>query len=229
MRIQHNGQDRTENVAPYSLAGDIDGAFTPADFFVGTHTLTVTPYSQPNLGGTRGPSTTISFVVVDNPIASPPVLLTEEHSHKAIAFNAATFVHGPFALFTEQNFSSDKRTRLILFVAHFETSTTSTVVHAENSVVGTVSLPVEHVARVPNFDWLTQIKVVLPDNLAQAGDVWVRVTLNGAPSNQALISIKQSTVGANIPPSLLRLLEDTWIMPDRQLQWRIARSRPRAS
>jgi len=233
MKLQHNGREQIENIAPYSIAGDIDGAFNPANLSVGTHTLTVTSYPQPNLGGTPVASKTISFVVVDNPISSPPVLLTEHNSNRAIAFNAATFVQEPFALFTEQNFSSDKRTRVILFIAQLGSSTSSavssnTLVQAENSVLGTVSLPVEHIARVPNFDWLTQIKVVLPDNLAHPGDVWVRVVLNGEPSNQALIGIKEWSLGAaTMPPSLMRLLEDPWITRDRRLPWQIALNRPR--
>ena len=89
MKIQHNGRVITENIAPYSLAGDTNGAFTPANLSVGTHTVIATPYPRRMQAVQPGPSMNISFVVVDNPIASPPVLLTQENSDHAVAFNAA--------------------------------------------------------------------------------------------------------------------------------------------
>ncbi len=228
VRLQYNGQDRTENVAPYSLAGDTDGLFNPADLPLGTHTLTATAFSQANLGGTPGASTTISFTVVDNPNGTPPTLLTEENSDRAIALNAATFVTQPFTLLTELNFSSDKRTRVILFVTNFESSTegveSDAVVHAENSVIGTQSLTIEHIGRVPNIDGLTQITIILPDGLTNAGDVWVRVVLRGVSSNQARITISQ-TMAAMMLPSRTRLLVDSWIAPKRRIRWPIAITR----
>ena len=57
---------RSENVAPYALAGDASGdywAWTPTP---GTHTLTATPYSEKGGGGTVGASLTVSFNVVEN-------------------------------------------------------------------------------------------------------------------------------------------------------------------
>lgn len=66
MKIQFKGQERTENDAPYTLAGDENGWYTPAELSPGIHTLTVTPYSGPNLGGSAGPSTTITFTIVDS-------------------------------------------------------------------------------------------------------------------------------------------------------------------
>ena len=57
------------------------------------------------------------------------VILTEEHSDKAIAINAATFIPGPFSLFTEQNFlTADTRTRVILFATNFQVSAGTAIV-----------------------------------------------------------------------------------------------------
>ncbi|UYZ63895.1 right-handed parallel beta-helix repeat-containing protein [Hymenobacter weizhouensis] len=56
---------RTENAVPYAIAGDSNGnygAWTPS---LGQHTLTVTPYSAANAGGTAGPARTYSFSVVE--------------------------------------------------------------------------------------------------------------------------------------------------------------------
>lgn len=227
VKIQHNGQQNVENVAPYSLAGDTNGVINPADLSVGIHSLTVTPYSQPNLGGTPGTPMTITFAVVDNPNGTPPTLLTELNSDRAVALNASTFVGEPFSLFTRENFGSDKRTRVMLIVSNFESSSvgSDTIIYAENSALGSVSLPIEHVGKVPGFDWLTQITVLLPQGLANAGDVWVRVVLRGLSSNQARISIREPVLASIMPLTRMMLLADSWIPPKRRLQWPLATGR----
>ena len=220
--MQHAGHDLTENVAPFSLAGDIGGALTPAHLPVGTNTLTVTAYSQPNRGGTPVASTTISFEVLDHPVSGPPVILTEEQSDRAIAFNAATFTPGPFSLFTQQNFfNTDTRTRVILFATNFQVSAGTTIV-AENAAVGSISLPIEFIGVVPDFNWLTQIKVSLPDSLANAGDVWLRLVSGGVSSNQARITIRQSGMAAMIWSPLIevpRWIATPGIMRGRRREW----------
>jgi hypothetical protein len=45
---------RIENVAPYALAGDANGTYNPWTPAVGTHTLSITPYAQPNGQGIAG-------------------------------------------------------------------------------------------------------------------------------------------------------------------------------
>ena len=220
--MQHAGRDLTENVQPFSLAGDVGGALTPAHLPVGTNTLTLTAYSQPNRGGTVVGSTTISFEVLDHPVSGPPVILTEENSDRAIAVNAATFTTGPFSLFTQQNFfNTDTRTRVILFATNFQVSAGTTIV-AENSAVGSVSLPIEFIGVVPDFNWLTQIKVSLPDSLANAGDVWLRLVSGGVSSNQARITIRQSSVAAMIWSPLIddqRCTAVSEILRVRRREW----------
>lgn len=193
VKLQYDGQVRTENVAPYSIAGDTNGVFNSMNLTVGSHNLIATPYSQADGGGTPGSSLNISFRVINSTTVTP-ILLTQENSDHAIAFNAATFVREPFQVFTEQNFSSDKRTRIMVFVADLDFSSedqiSELVVQAEGPTIGTVLLPVEHMLKVPFFDWLTQLQVLLPDNLANAGDVTIRVSWRGVSSNPARISIK---------------------------------------
>lgn len=196
LKIQHNGTVRTENIAPYSLAGDTNGAFTAANLSVGTHTVVATPYPQANAAGTPGPSLHLSFVVLDNPVSSPPHLLTLPNSDHAVAFNAATFVREPFSLFTMENLSSDKRTRVVLFATNLDIplggDTSEVQVFAENAMLGSIPIPLEHIGKVPFFNFLTQIQVILPDTLANTGDVWIRVSWRGVSSNQARITIKPS-------------------------------------
>jgi hypothetical protein len=69
--IIFDNQSYIENVVPYSLAGDFNGFFVPANLSVGSHTLIATPFSEPNLSGTAGAGRTLTFTIVDNP--SPPL------------------------------------------------------------------------------------------------------------------------------------------------------------
>ena len=200
LKLQFDGQVRTENIAPYSVAGDTNGAFTALNLAVGSHNLIATPYPRADAGGTPGQPLNISFRIIDDSTLKP-FLLTQENSDHALAFNAATFVREPFSVFTEQNFSSDKRTRILLFVFELAFSNDDPIsdlqVFAENPSIGTVLLPVENARKVPFFDWLTQLQVILPENLAYAGEVTIRVSCRGVSSNTARISIK--------PPDVARL------------------------
>jgi hypothetical protein len=57
----------TANTAPFSLCGDDGpGKFRPCIFSVGKHTVTVTPYSLQDLGGTPYTPTVFEFTVVDS-------------------------------------------------------------------------------------------------------------------------------------------------------------------
>lgn len=76
--FSHNGKAKNENIAPYALAGDaISGstvnynAISPA-LAAGTHTLSATPYSSANGGGTRGTALSISFTVTEGTTTNKP-------------------------------------------------------------------------------------------------------------------------------------------------------------
>ncbi len=61
-----NPNVRVENSAPFALAGDTSGnyyAWTPAS---GSHSLTATPFTASNAGGTAGASKTITFSVTSS-------------------------------------------------------------------------------------------------------------------------------------------------------------------
>ncbi|UYZ63894.1 right-handed parallel beta-helix repeat-containing protein [Hymenobacter weizhouensis] len=62
---------RTENAVPYAIAGDSNGNYGTWTPSLGPHTLTVTPYSAANAGGTAGPARSYSFSVIDNIVANP--------------------------------------------------------------------------------------------------------------------------------------------------------------
>ncbi|MDQ3802620.1 MAG: hypothetical protein M3416_02035 [Acidobacteriota bacterium] len=130
-----------------------------------------------------------------NTVPEPaPTLLTEDGSPRAVALNAASLARDPFTLFSPQNLSPDRRLRVMLLAANLRLlpgeDASAVLVQAEDSRHRLFPLPVEFVGKVPNFDWLTQITVSLPDELEGAGDVWVSVSLRGVSSNRALIKIQ---------------------------------------
>jgi hypothetical protein len=123
-----------------------------------------------------------------------PTLLTAGNTTRAIALDSVTFIRDPLPLSTVLNFSPDQRTRVMLFASNLELlpSETGSVVtaEAEDSQHRIYPLTVEFVGKVPNLDWLTQVNVRLPDELANGGDVLVTFRLRGAVSNKALITIR---------------------------------------
>jgi lysophospholipase L1-like esterase len=125
---------------------------------------------------------------------SAPVLLTEENSNRAIALDSVTMLRDPFPVQTTSNFSLDHRTRVTLFTTDLELMSgedaSAVTVQAEDSQHRIYYLTVENVLSVPNLDRVTQVIVKLPDELTGAGDVSVSVSLRGAFSNKAIISIR---------------------------------------
>ncbi|HEX7318112.1 MAG TPA: metallophosphoesterase [Pyrinomonadaceae bacterium] len=139
-----------------------------------------------------------SFVVYSNvepPQVEPgsPRLLAEEVTGRAAALNSVTRVGEPFAVTTPYNFSPDTRTRVMLFAADVDptaTGNTSAVTaQAEDAHNITYPLAVEFVGKVPGHDWLTQIVVILPAELAGAGEVRVRIDVLGKSSNKLPLDI----------------------------------------
>jgi hypothetical protein len=124
----------------------------------------------------------------------PPVLLIDQSTERAAALDSVMLVKEPFPVISAQNFSSDQRTRLTLFAYNLELKAgeglSAITAQAEDSQHRIYTLPVEALSEVPNFSWITQVTVKLPDRLQGTGDVWVSTSLRGVSSNKALIRIK---------------------------------------
>jgi hypothetical protein len=168
-------------------------------FGSGVIEITTNDLGHNGIGGALTDIDTIAVTVNDN---LPPQLLTADGTDRAIALDSVTFVRDPFALLGEHNFSSDHRTRITLFVLHaqLKPGENASAVTAEADVAGTIiPLTVESVRTVPNFDWLTQVVVKFPDNFSTGGggpqDAKVRITLRGANSNQAVVTIVPAPPG----------------------------------
>src|SRR6185369_11839932 len=126
--------------------------------------------------------------------AAPPTLLTEVTTNRAIAVDSVSLMRDPFPVLNLFNFSLDQRTRVALYATGLELmpgeSISVVTAQAEDSAHNIHPLTVEYVGKVPNFDWLTQVIVRLPDGLAGAGDVLVSVSVRGAASNKVVIGIR---------------------------------------
>ena len=136
--------------------------------------------SQPNFTITAGPTT-------------PPTLLSEENTNRALALESVMFVRDPFSVVNGNNFSIDQRTRITLFAIGLDLlpGEDASVVTAQGEDAGQRLYPlkVEYVGKVPDFNWLTQIVVSL-DGLPTGGDVELWISLRGAASNHVIVGIR---------------------------------------
>ena len=134
-----------------------------------------------------------NFTITAN-TTSPPMLLTEANTNRAIAMDSVTFMRDPFSVFNLGNFSLDQRTRVMLFATGVELMPGENIsvvtAQAEDSAHRIYPLTVEYVGKVPNFDWLTQVNVRLADGLVGAGNVLVSVSVRGAVSNKVIVGIQ---------------------------------------
>jgi len=127
---------------------------------------------------------------------APPslILFTEPNSERAIALDSVILVRDPFLISTTTNLSSDRRTRIMIFSPNLSlmpADSFSTVsAQAEDRQHNIYPLTVEFIGKIPQYDWLAQIVVRLPDKLGSVDTLWVSIGYRGAVSNKALISLK---------------------------------------
>ena len=140
---------------------------------------------------------TINFVGTQIPIVvviPSPVLLTQENSLRSLALDSVTQVAEPFGVTNIHNFSTDQRTRLSLFGVNVELGVNGTIsdltAQAENSAGTVFPLTVEFFGAVPNFPWLKQVVVRLPDEIANSVDVRVSLSVRGLAGNKVLVKVK---------------------------------------
>lgn len=139
---------------------------------------------------------TLSCAESVRPQTPAPILLTEQNSQRAIAVDSVTFVRDPLPVVNSNNLSQSRRTRLALFGINLDLmpgeNASAVTARARDSRSRTHTLNVEFVGKIPNVDF-TQVVVRLPDELAQAGDVWISVTLRGQTSNEVLFNVEVQT------------------------------------
>ena len=147
------------------------------------------------LVGISGAPTTVQAAT-----SRPPVLLSESASTRAIAFESVTMKAEPFPLTASVPFSSDTRTRIVIFamnldlLAPYGSSTSAEGTSAFTADAQDVSgkrypLRVEHVGQVPGFPGITMIIVRLADDMGDVGDVLLGLNLHGMSSNRVRVAI----------------------------------------
>ena len=124
----------------------------------------------------------------------PPTLFTEPGTDRALAFDSVTMMRDPFPLNTPFNFSLDHRTRMILLASNADLlpgeNSSAFTAQAEDSLLMVYPLTVEFAGKVPGFDWLTEIVVLLPQSVSDNGDLLVSITLHGRTSSKVRIKIQ---------------------------------------
>ncbi len=142
---------------------------------------------------------TVNAAPTPSPTPTPtptpaPVLLLEENSNHGVALDSVTWLRDPISVFSTRNFSADGRTRVVLFAMNVELQAGENLsivtAEAEDSQHAIYPLVVVDVRNVPNQTWMAQVVVLLPDNLANAGDVLVSIKVRGLQSNKVLVSIR---------------------------------------
>src|SRR6266404_3619233 len=127
--------------------------------------------------------------------SAAPVLISQETSTRAIAFDSVTQQHEPFSTSVSIKFGADNQTRVMLFVMNFNLLPGDTVadvsIDAEDAVRNSYHLPVEYIGTVPDQPWATSLVVVLNDALKDAGDVLVGINYRGVASNRVRVGIGQ--------------------------------------
>ena len=184
-----NGQLQSTGTELVVNSGNLSSGAHVVEALVKDKTQMVRKDTENLLTDSRRWNLTVNAVTTPTPV---PVLLTEENSNRAIALDSVTFWRDPFSLFAGHNFSLDGRTRIMLFATNVEfkpgEDASILSVQAEDSQHSILPLTVEYVGRVPNFDWLTQINIRLPDNVV--GDILISIKLRGVQSNKVLVAIR---------------------------------------
>ena len=120
-------------------------------------------------------------------------MLTNGNSQSALALDSVTWTSEPFAITNFHNFSADQRTRLLLFAVNVELGAgeTASVIEAQAEGAGVQIFPltVESFGSVPNFGWLKQVVVKLPDQLAGSNEIRVSLRVRGTVGNTVIVKL----------------------------------------
>jgi uncharacterized repeat protein (TIGR01451 family) len=143
--------------------------------------------SSPTAGAIEGSPFTSTITILDD---DKPLILIDESTGRAVALDSVTFLGEPFRLTNIHNFSSDQRTRVVVFARGIDLMPGEPInVQIVDVLNRMYPLVVEDVRKVPNFDWLTQIVVRLPDSIDIQGDYRISITFRGTTGNNAPITI----------------------------------------
>src|SRR2546425_12729778 len=131
-----------------------------------------------------------------NPVtaqANGPILISDELSTRAIAFDSTTHKHEPFSAFAPISFGPDNLTRIMLFATNLRLQagegTDVVSADAEDGSHRLYALTVEYVGPVPDQPWATSVVVCLDNQMGDLRDVLVQIKYNGFFSNRVRVGI----------------------------------------
>lgn len=134
--------------------------------------------------------------------AAPLLAVEEGTTDRAVAVESVTRARDPFPVTQAIAFSTDARTRVVLFAQNVQLlpgeTASALAATAEDSSHNVYPLTVEHVDAVPGFEWMSSIVVRLSEQMTDStGEVLVGVTLRGLASNRV-----RFRVGGGAQPDL---------------------------
>ena len=122
-----------------------------------------------------------------------PILISRDDSTRAVAFDSITHQREPFPALSPVKFGPDATTRIMLFAMnlHLQTgeSASDITADAEDSDHRLYPLTVEFIGSVPGQLWATSIVLRLNNEMADLGDVLVRIKYHDVASNRVRIGI----------------------------------------
>lgn len=131
--------------------------------------------------------------------ATPPILISQSTSTRAIALESVTLRGEPFPLTSSVAFSPDTRTRVCLFAMGLQLlpgeGASAFTADAQDAAGKLYPLRIEFMGQVPNFPGITMFIVRLADDIGDAGDVLLRLNLHGMASNRVRMAIGHSGGG----------------------------------
>ena len=146
----------------------------------------------PSAGAMQGSPFIATVNVLDD---DRPLVLTEENTARAIALSSVSMLREPFHLSDPYNLSLDQHTRIMLFASGLDLMAGDNLsvlsVRAEDAQNRVYPLLVEDVRKVPNFDWISQVVVRLPNSIEAPGDFGITITYRGRTGNRVLLAISQ--------------------------------------
>ena len=116
--------------------------------------------------------------------------------------NGVTFTLDPFDVLTKENAGSDKRTRLVIYGTGFRYAGNAARLPEFSNAAPRVSVeisyrngeylfaPVEYAGPTPGFFGLDQVNMVLPEELAGAGTLLLRVIAESVPSQRVELTVR---------------------------------------
>jgi len=129
------------------------------------------------------------------PIFRPNPVLLGRNSTFAATLDSATLTTDPYPVISTRNFfSSDPSTHITLFAYNLELKQgedlSAITVRAQDEQKVIYNLPVVAVHEVPNFSWIKQVTVKLPDELKGVRGVLVSIALHDLESNKAAVALQ---------------------------------------